>query len=537
MTPNAEEVCGMASDDTREAGRMQERTVPGERVAKRRRAGVPKILAGYRRVSRQGDRADERFRSPTFQRELLDRWATGEGVALRHFKAEVDVSGSSAKRDVLETIIRAIEAGELDGIAVAKLDRLARLAPRDRVELFDRIEAAGGVVLSASENLDASTPEGRFARDVFLGVARMQWEKYAEQFAIAKESAVELGIAIKSVAPFGYRFRTVATKTAPVHSLEVVAEEAVLVRELFELRLAGASYGDVLAAFEQATGRSSYRSTMRAMLENRAYLGELRYGREVELVNAGAHEAIVALELFEAVQATNQARSGGRGVAVGKAKSLLAGIVKCEGCGRGLVRTRTGSARTYAYKCPNDSRHCSARAHIGAEALEAFVVDETIEWAGAIAELEVEAVVEHAPDDRDQAELRLAEAEASLLAWSVDLAMQDRNAGAYAAGLQAREQRVELRRSELAALGQASELEVARSSIRQALAGEELETDEKRRLLSVAIARLVVRRLPRRGASVAERVGLDFASSTPDVIAEDVDELLEESTTGIAVTH
>ena len=510
----------MTRDDTTQAGRMQAGT-----------RGAPKILAGYRRVSRQGDRADERFRSPTFQRELLDRWADGEGVALRHLKAEVDVSGSSAKRDVLETIIRAIEAGELDGIAVAKLDRLARLAPRDRVELFDRIEAAGGVVLSASETLDASTPEGRFARDVFLGVARMQWEKYAEQFASAKENAIELGIAIKSVAPFGYRFDD-------RHGLEVVAEEAVLVRELFELRESGAAFADVLAHFERATGRRSSRQTMAAMLVNRSYLGELHYGKREALANLSAHEAIVDVELFEAVQAVNVARSAGRGPTVGKAKSLLAGIAKCQECGTGLIRTRTGSRKAYSYKCPSETRHCAARAYIQADALEAFVVERVLDWAGSVAEAEVEVELERGPADRDQAERRLGEAEASLLAWSIDLVMQDRNAAAYAAGLAAREERVELRRNELEALGQASELESARSTIREALAGDsELETDERtaerRRLLAVVLDGVVVRRMPYRGAGVAERAEILFARSTPESITEDRGELVDEPPAGV----
>src|SRR5262245_32367179 len=107
------------------------------------RASKPKRLrlAEYARVSRVGAREDERLRSPDFQRELI-RSRLGEHK-LVPYPAELDVSGGKPVRAILDSIIAAIEAGELDGIGVAKLDRLARLAPKDRVELIDRIESAG----------------------------------------------------------------------------------------------------------------------------------------------------------------------------------------------------------------------------------------------------------------------------------------------------------------------------------------------------------------------------------------------------------
>ena len=120
-------------------------------------------------MSRQGSREDERFRSPAFQADLIEQYGAREGLAIELAPPEVDVSGSKARRPILDELIRRVEAGELAGIIVAKLDRLSRLAPRDRVELFDRIEGAGGVILSASETarrLDAGGPirAGRFPR-------------------------------------------------------------------------------------------------------------------------------------------------------------------------------------------------------------------------------------------------------------------------------------------------------------------------------------------------------------------------------------
>lgn len=483
-------------------------------------------FGAYPRVSRQGAREDERLRSPEFQIAACRGWATRERVGLREYPAEVDVSGSKVERRILDRIIADIERGELAGIVVARLDRLARLRPRDRIELFDRIEAAGGVVRSASENLDESTPEGRFARDVFLGVARMQWERYAEGFEVAKAAAIRDGVAIKTLAPFGYRFDE-------RHRLVVERREARIVVELFELRRGGASYAEVGALFERRTGRRTSRPVMRHLVANRAYLGELIYGSgEGAFVNSSAHPAIVELELFEAVQAVNLARSRehARGGARGRPKSLLAGIARCAGCGKGLTQGRRGRGVALSYKCPSDARHCSERAYILSADLEAFVVDRVLEEVGPAADELVELEVElDARGDRVVAEHRLAEAERLLVEWAADVDRQERSPGAYDAGLKAREARVERRRLELEALGEASDLEQARATLRSALTGDELEVDERRRLLAVVLEAVVVRKTPRRGAPAAERAVVRFASSTVGAVAENGAELLEEA--------
>jgi len=489
-----------------------------------RRKQTTKRYAGYPRVSRVGARDDERLRSPEFQAELIAGFGREHGLDVEIFPAELDVSGSKRSRAILDQILARIEAGELAGIIVAKLNRLSRLKPTDRLELFQRIEAAGGEVLSASEPNDMSTPEGRFAREMFLALARMEWERYADQFAHAKENAVELGIAIKARAPFGYRFDG-------EHGLAVVPDEARVVCELYELRAGGASYGACLALFEARTGRRSYRQTMKSMLTNRAYLGELHYGRTAatRLVNLEAHAAIVEPGLFEAVQAVNTAAddAGGRRHN-GRAASLLAGIAECANCGRGLVRTKTGSRPAYAYKCPNDARHCSARAHIQAGELEAHVVERVLAWAGGSADelVETEVALEPAAE-RERLELRLAQAQTAALEYEANVELElEVGAAAYAAGREARRQLVERRRNELAALGAATELETVRSTLRRELAGDSLTTDEKRGLLAIALAAVVVCRTPYRLAPVELRAELVFADATAP---EETPELLEHA--------
>lgn len=529
-----------AKDHTRQAGRTQGTlkntgagTVAGtarslsdspleaEPAAPRGRERRRLKLANYKRVSRQGDRDDERFRSPEFQGELNERKAIADGFELVDYPIELDVSGSKKARAVLDRIIADIEAGAIHGICVARLNRLSRLSPRERIELFDRIESAGGVVVSASESLDVSTPEGRFAREVFLAAARMEWERYAEGFQHAKENAVAAGVAVgKRRAPFGYTFDA-------KRRLVVDEDTAPIVRDLFHGRAAGASYGDLLETFETRTGRSSSRATIAGMLINRAYLGEVHYGKVERLSNESAHAAIVDEELFAEVQRVTAARRGDRtGKGSGRAKALLAGIATCAGCGAGLLRSSSSTGTIY--RCPNDTRHCAARASIAEAALDEHVIGAVLEWAGPLADELVEVELElDAEGERIVAEHKLEQAERVLVEWAGDVDAEERDPIAYKAGRQARRTRVEFRRRELDALGAASELETARSTIRRALAGDELAVDERRRLLGVVLAGVVVRRRRVYGEAVTARVELTFAASDQP-LAENAPELVDE---------
>jgi len=500
---------------TRQSGRRQTR-------ARGRR-----LFGGYVRVSQVGRREDdERLRSPQFQEELIDRRAREEDVDVRMYEAELDVSGAKKERAILDSLIEAIEAGELDGIIVAKLDRLSRLAPRYRIEVVERIEAAGCVILSASESFDASTPEGRFVRDLFFSLARMEWERYAGNWAYAKANAIAGGVVIAKDAAFGYRFDE-------RHRYIVEPAEAAIVVELFELRAAGASWTTLLEHFERRTGRSSNRQTMSKLTRSRVYLGEVAYrsrkGGE-ELVNVDAHPAIVELDLFETVQRVNVERAGdgaGRRHA-GAPVSFLGGVATCEGCRRGMVY-KSRPKQSDRYVCNSPRSQCDAPASLVAGELDAFVWESLLEWAGEAADELVELEAElGARGDRIVAETRLADARRVADEYELDVELElEIGRDAFARGRKARRELVERREAELEAIGEATELELVRTTLRQA--GElELDWTEKRRLLTIALAdgRLVIRRASR--VAIADRVvALELGGAEP-VQAEDALELLED---------
>lgn len=202
--------------------------------------------AGYVRVSRVGER-EETLISPKLQERQIRSWATGAGHELVMLPAELDASGGDDSRPILLGAIEQVERGELDGIVVAKLDRLSR-SLAGSVEMLRRIEDAGGQVRSASEQLDASTVSGRTTRNILFSIAQWEREQKAEGFERAKADAIGRGVYIAGRTPLGYR------KNA--ERILEPGDDADAVREAFRLRAKGTSWRVIAERLSERLGLS-----------------------------------------------------------------------------------------------------------------------------------------------------------------------------------------------------------------------------------------------------------------------------------------
>ena len=331
-------------------------------------------LAGYCRVSRVAGR--DHLISPELQERRIRTFADYRGWTVEMFPPELDVSGSRARRPVLESIIEQIERGEFDGVIVSQIDRLSRMEMTTALSVIERIESVGGQVVAVAENVDPTTPEGRMARNVFLSLAAMERERHANHLADAKARAVRLGIWPMSGIPYGYS-KGDDRKLHP-------NEDAVRVRRGFECRASGGSWTDVAKIIPRGY------SGVGKIIQNRVYLGEITVG---DWHNPSAHEPIVDRALFESAQIHNPAphRHEDSG-------ALLKGRVRCANC------RRTMSPNQHAYRCRGRSKPCDSPARVPIDRLDAIAERLVIDLAGRAGAVAVE-------QNDSLADLELAEAE------------------------------------------------------------------------------------------------------------------------------
>jgi DNA invertase Pin-like site-specific DNA recombinase len=367
---------------------------------------------GYIRVSRQGGREGESFISPEVQRKKIADWAALHEVEVVAWWEEIDQSGAKLERPLFQGALARCERGETGGIIVARLDRFARSAV-DALESIKRLNEVGARLVSVEDNLDGSTPMGRFAIGILTLIAELELERIKENWSAAVSSAVGRGVHISARPPTGY---------GRDKQKRLVREEpaASAVVEVFRRRALGASWTDLAAFLEEQQvyppSGNTYWSKMgvTGLVKNPVYLGQARSGK---VVKENAHEAIVTRAEFDAAQGVGKSLfTQHDGSLAGQA--MLGGLIRCAGCGHTLKITgntdkKTGERYPIYYcvgryasgPCPN---RATARASLVDDYVEERVLSALQREGGLLAEA-VAALgqVEAAAREVDEAEHEL----------------------------------------------------------------------------------------------------------------------------------
>jgi site-specific DNA recombinase len=329
------------------------------------------IIDGYVRVSQVAGRSGPSFISPAVQREQIEGWAKLHGALVGEVFEELDESGGRSDRPLLERAIRRVEAGESQGLVVAKLDRFGRSLV-DGLAAIERVEAAGGAFASVQDGLDLGTDTGRLVLRIMLSMAEWELDRVRTGWRIARSRAVARGVWIAPIIPVGYTRR-------PDGRLETDPRTAPVIAELFARRARDESITSLCRWLESHSVRTSQgnpgwtQSTLRQVLALRAYLGEVHCAGQVK---RDAHPALVSRPTWHRAQRTRslQGGSGSRTTA-----PLLTGLLRCAGCRMILnaAMHRRGPNYVSDYRCRGHSSRgrCPAPAHISGTLIEPYVTD------------------------------------------------------------------------------------------------------------------------------------------------------------------
>jgi DNA invertase Pin-like site-specific DNA recombinase len=108
-------------------------------------------------------------------------------------------SGKNTARPGLQRLLSAVRCG--DTVIVESVSRFARNT-RDLLDLIDKLTAKGVEFVSQKENIDTSTPTGKFMLTVFGAVAELErgyiLQRQREGIAAARLRGVRFGRPIKS---------------------------------------------------------------------------------------------------------------------------------------------------------------------------------------------------------------------------------------------------------------------------------------------------------------------------------------------------
>ncbi|MYT22793.1 recombinase family protein [Streptomyces sp. SID7760] len=351
-------------------------------AAELRGAGSPGGLTpavGYARVSTWR----EEMISVEIQVKIVEEAAARRGRYISEWIVDPDDTGRNFKRKVM----RAIEIVEDSTrpereVWSWKFSRFGRNRHGVAVNLA-RIEAVGGDLVSATEEVDPRTAVGRFTRGMLLELAAFESDRAGEQWKEAHDLRRSKGLPATGGRRFGYVWHPRRIPDGE-GGIRIQDERYEVDPDLAELSLEGiqaynagrVGYGKIAMRWNElgklnTRGRPWQDQTVRWYYDSGFGAGLLvTHRQDVQCADPGRcqkpphyshlpaeHEAIWSGEEWDAYQARREAR---RTVSSPRALNPaypLSGLIRCGECGSFPINDKVRDNPCYAYQCGARARH------------------------------------------------------------------------------------------------------------------------------------------------------------------------------------
>ncbi len=297
----------------------------------------------YTRVSTD-DQAREGV-SLQMQEERCAAFVLGSGYTVGEIISDDGYSGKDTHRPGMLKIFAAIEAGEIGGICIWKLDRLTRNMRDllDCVELFDENNIG---LISVQEHIDTSGPMGRFVLHLMGAVAQLERETISARVKAGMRHIMDRGGWTGGPLPLGC---IVVQCDDGLRRLDVDPLTGPLVQQIWPLSITGKSTAEIAMRLSEdgLTDKKGKKITARriaSIMKNRKYVGLL-----------------VTAEDFTAAHEAMESRTNPQSSRIKKMSDhvfILAGVARCAHCQASMTPVHArGSSGVYAYyRCHNKSK-------------------------------------------------------------------------------------------------------------------------------------------------------------------------------------
>lgn len=293
-------------------------------------------------------------------------------------------SGGNLDRPGLQMLLQDVAGGEIDVVAVYKIDRLTR-SLADFSKLADIFERNHVALVAVTQQFNTSNPMGRLTLNILLTFAQFERELIAERLRDKKTASRKRGMWMGGLAPLGY---DISNKR-----LVINCKEAETVRRIFERFLELQSISLLVRELAQAGTVSKRRlsrdgsasggvkltwNPVHSILTNPVYRGLVTHNG---VTYQGEHASIVDVETFNSVQAL---------LAELKKQSRERRLLGYPFLLKGIIFDGTGERLYTTYTCRHSRKHRyyvskslmrrlkdagSDQVRVSADAIERYVVD------------------------------------------------------------------------------------------------------------------------------------------------------------------
>jgi site-specific DNA recombinase len=326
----------------------------------------------YLRKSRADVEAEARGEGETLARHekiLLDL-AKRLKLSITAIHREIVSGETIAARPVMQQLLSEVEQSLWDGVLVMEVERLARGDTIDQGIVAQTFKYSNTKIVTPMKVYDPGNDLDEEYFEFGLFMSRREYKTINRRLQQGRIQSVKEGKFIGNRSPYGYR--RVKLDKQKGFSLEIIPEEAEIVKMIFDLYTRSDRLGVSLVCrrlnelkIPPAKGDAWVPASVQGMLRNPVYAGKIRWnsrptkkrmvdGQMVKtrsrakpkdwVLTDGLHKAIIDQATFDLAQKHLSENPSRPGPTQFETKNPLAGVVVCGLCGRKMVR------RPYAKK-------------------------------------------------------------------------------------------------------------------------------------------------------------------------------------------
>lgn len=131
-----------------------------------------RIAATYHRASREKQTVEQ-------QEEITKKFCEQQGIQIFNTYSE-KISGAKDARPELDRMLKDMRDGKFNTVVVAKYDRLGR-STKHLLDVLDEFRNRNVTLIAVSQNIDTSTPMGKFFFTVIAGIGELEREMIVER--------------------------------------------------------------------------------------------------------------------------------------------------------------------------------------------------------------------------------------------------------------------------------------------------------------------------------------------------------------------
>lgn len=317
-------------------------------------------VAAYARVSSD---SEDQVNSYIAQVDFYSKHIAGkEEWEMVDIYADEGISGLEARnRDEFNRMMADCREGKIDRVLCKSISRFARNT-QEYIQFVRELLRLGISIHFEKENIDTGKMTSEQIAQIYGAFAQMESTSHSSNMRFSVRMRMENGLFVPPSVPYGYRLAG--------RDLEIVPEEAEVVRRIFSAYLSGQGKDDIakelnLLGVDRGRNREKwYPSTVAYILTNISYTGNMIWQKSYatdtipfqQVRNRGqkpryfvehSHPAIVSSEDFQRVQKLMSFRNGQfRGTVRQRRETLYSKRIYCGECGS-LCRKKVTGGKTY----------------------------------------------------------------------------------------------------------------------------------------------------------------------------------------------